>query len=120
VLVHAEAARCYENAYRYDTTRPAYRAWFLDAAMASGYRPATPALARMLAERMNRIAAARRGRFDPMAMPRPSEMATMGTVPGLPPVRVGQGRPQIPQPHVPQIPQPGLAQPPVPKQSPSP
>ncbi len=119
----AFAARCYENAYRYDTTRPAYRAWFLDAAMKRGYRPATPALAQMLAQRMNRIASARRGRFDPMAMPKPSEMATMGTVPGLPHVRVGQGQPQIPQPHVPQIPQPGLAQPyqpPVPGQPPRP
>jgi hypothetical protein len=119
----AFVARCYENAYRYDTTRPAYQAWFLDAAMASGYRPATPALARMLAERMNRIATARRGRFDPMAMPRPSEMATMEAVPGLPPVRVGQGRPQIPQTHVPQRPHPGLDQPyqpPVPGQPPRP
>jgi hypothetical protein len=119
----AFAACCYENAYRYDTTRPAYRAWFLDAAMKSGYRPATPVLARMLAERINRIAAARRGRFDPMAMPKPSEMATMGTVPGLPHVRVGRSQPQIPQPHVPQIPQPGLAQPyqpPGPAQPPRP
>jgi len=118
----AFAARCYENAYRYDTTRPAYRAWFLDAAMKSGYRPATPALAQMLAQRM-RPALARRGRFDPMAMPKPSEMATMDTVPGLPHVRVGQGRPQIPGAHVPQIPQPGLAQPyqpPVPGQPPRP
>ncbi len=117
------AARCYENAYRYDTTRPAYRAWFRDAAMQSGYRPATPVLARMLAERINRIASARRGRFDPMAMPKPSEMATMGTVPGPPHVRVGQGQPQIPQPHVPQIPQAGLAQPyqpPFPGQPPRP
>jgi hypothetical protein len=117
------AARCYENAYRHDTRRPCYRAWLIDAAMKSGYRPATPALAQMLAERMNRIASARRGRFDPMAMPRPSEMATMGTVPGLPHVRVGQGQPQIPQPYVPQIPQPGLPQPyqpPVPGQPPRP
>jgi hypothetical protein len=119
----AFAARSYENAYRYDTTRPAYRAWFLDAAMKSGYRPATPALAQMLAERINRIASARRGRFDPMAMPKPREMAAMGTVPGLPHIRVGQGQPQIQQPHVPQIPQPGLAQPyqpPVPGQPPRP
>jgi len=42
------AARCYENAYRYDTRRACYRAWFLDAARRSGYRPFTPALARML------------------------------------------------------------------------
>jgi hypothetical protein len=47
----AFAARCFENAYRYDTTRPCYRAWFLEAAMRSEYRPSTPALASLLAER---------------------------------------------------------------------
>ena len=109
----AFAARCYENAYRYDTTRPAYRAWFLDAARKSGYRPATPALAQAIAERMNQVVAARRESFDPMATPRPSDIAALG-VPGLP---------QIPQPSVPQIPQPGLVQPyqpPAPGQPPSP
>jgi hypothetical protein len=77
----------------------------------------------MLSERTNRIASARRGHFDPMAMPKPSEMAAIEAVPGLPHVRVGQGQPQIPQPHVPQIPQPRLAQPyqqPVPGQPPGP
>jgi len=38
------AARCYENAYRYDTSRPCYRSWFRDAAAKSGYQPSTPAL----------------------------------------------------------------------------
>jgi len=118
----AFAARCYENACRYDTPRPAYRAWFLDAATKSGYKPVAPALAQMLAERMNRVIAARRGRFDPMAMPRPSDMADRGPS-GLPHVRVDHGQPQIPQPHVPQISQPGLVQPyqpPVPGQPPRP
>ncbi|MEM8738339.1 MAG: hypothetical protein AAGG38_07670 [Planctomycetota bacterium] len=40
----AFAARCYENAYRYDPSRPCYRSWFLDAALASGYQASTPAL----------------------------------------------------------------------------
>ncbi|HUU23520.1 MAG TPA: hypothetical protein VM389_13390, partial [Phycisphaerae bacterium] len=44
----AFAARCYENAYRHDTTRPAYRAWFVDAATKSGYKPVTPSLAELL------------------------------------------------------------------------
>jgi hypothetical protein len=47
----AFAARCFENAYRYDAARPAYRGWFLDAAMKSGYRPSTPELANLLEER---------------------------------------------------------------------
>jgi len=46
------AARCFENAYRYDTSRRCYRDWFLEAAAKSGYRPTTPALARLLARRM--------------------------------------------------------------------
>ncbi len=52
----AFAARCFENAYRYDTTRPSYRHWFLEAAMRSGYRPATPALARLLKKRRDPLA----------------------------------------------------------------
>ena len=118
----AFAARCYENAYRYDTTRPAYRAWFLDAAMKSGYRPVTPSLAKILTHRRQWLLARRR-RSDPLAMPRPSDMAARGKVPGQPHVRVGQGQRQIPQPHVPQMPPPGLVrppQPPVPGQPPRP
>lgn len=107
----AFAARCYENAYRYDTTRPAYRAWFLDAAMDSGYRPRTPVLTQVLTERMKRIASSRRGQFDPMAMPKPNEMDRTNTVSGLPPVRVGQSQMQVSQTHVPQISQPGFTQP---------
>ena len=48
------AARCYENAYRYDNTRPAYRAWFVDAAVRSGYRAATPSLARAIQQHPHR------------------------------------------------------------------
>ncbi len=38
------ASRCYENAYRYDSSRPCYRVWFTQAALQSGYTPQTPAL----------------------------------------------------------------------------
>ena len=48
----AFAARCYENAYRYDPGRPCYRHWFLEAAAKCNYKPGTPALARLLAEKM--------------------------------------------------------------------
>ena len=51
------AARCFENAYRYDTSRPCYRVWFLETAARSGYYPNTPALAVLLAERTRRGAA---------------------------------------------------------------
>lgn len=105
------AARCYENAYRYDTTRPIHQAFFLDAAMKSGYRPATATLARMLAKRINRIASTRRSHFDPMAMPKPSEMARANALSGLPTAGVGHNQPQIPQSHVLQIPQTGFVQP---------
>lgn len=44
----AFAARCYENAHRYDSVRPCYQGWFLDAAMRCNYRPGTPALAMIL------------------------------------------------------------------------
>ena len=47
----AFAARSYESAYRYDQRRPAYRAWFLDAATRCSYEPNTPSLARLLAQR---------------------------------------------------------------------
>jgi len=118
----AFAARCYENAYRYDTTRPAYRAWLLDAAMSSGYRPVTPALAGALTRRM-RLAAARR---DPTAMPKPSEMAAAAAASGLPsvaprrtgwrrrPQRMASGVPQPPSPHDPGLPQAGAPRPGVP------
>jgi hypothetical protein len=49
---HAFAARCFENAYRYDTNRRCYRDWFLKAATMCSYRPATPALARLLQQDM--------------------------------------------------------------------
>ena len=127
----AFAARCYENAYRYDTTRPCYRTWFMDAAMQSGYRPVTPVLGRLLAQRI-RLAIARGSAANRMGIPRPSEMAAgMGETPGLPHIPTGRGRqhpmtPNAPQPHIPQIPQipqPGLRQdyqPPSPGQPPSP
>jgi hypothetical protein len=68
----AFAARCYENAYRYDSRRPLYGDWFLAAALRSGYRPVTPVLASMLAQRMG-PAGAHRSSVE--GMPLPSEMA---------------------------------------------
>ncbi|MEM1208360.1 MAG: hypothetical protein AAGI54_03750 [Planctomycetota bacterium] len=44
----AFAARCYENAANLDPTRPAYAAWFTQAARGTGYRPRSPRLAAML------------------------------------------------------------------------
>ena len=97
------AARCYENAYRYDTTRPAYRSWFLAAAMRSGYRPATPALAQLIQQRRQVAAAMASG---PMldGMPRPSQTRTSldPHMPAAP--RVGGWQP--PQPMTPGVPQP--------------
>jgi len=43
------AARCYENAYRYDTRRPCYQSWFVEIAMRSrSYKPSTPALVTLM------------------------------------------------------------------------
>jgi hypothetical protein len=116
----AFAARSYENAYRYDTARPAYRAWFLDAAGKSGYEPDTPVLAQALARRM-RPAVARR---DPMAMRMPTEMAAAAAgydLLGVSPMRIGQWQqrqpimPAIPQaPYGPRPPQAGIPQPGIP------
>jgi hypothetical protein len=110
----AFAARCYENAYRYDTTRPCYRAWFLDAARQCGYRPVTPALAQLLKDR-RRPAVARGSLSDPMGMPRPSEVAaSMGEMFGLSPhMRIGDRSsvptmPSAPQPPVPPVSQPHM------------
>lgn len=120
--VFALAARCYENAYRYDAARPAYRAWFLDAAIRCGNKPVTEALAQALAQRM-RPAVVRR---DPMAMPLPSEMAAAVAaydLLGVSPRRIGQwrqpqpmapGMAQPPSSHTPTPPEAGMAQPGVP------
>jgi len=120
----AFAARCYENAYRYDTRRACYRAWFLDAARRSGYRPFTPALARLLA-RPRRAAVVRHPSAD-MGTPMPSATAAaMGKqAGGSHTSRIGPWRPQpitpgAPQPPTPSVPQTGLLkpyQPPVPGQ----
>ena len=128
----AFAARCYENAYRYDQRRPCYRAWFADAASQSGYRPSTPALARLLARRMRpggsggfeqivakQQAAARREWLRGQAGGAPA--------PGLPngipvggPSQSPTGTPRQPSPYGPQpgIPQP--YQPPMPGVPPGP
>jgi len=115
----AFAARCYENAYRCDTTRPCYRAWFLDAAGRCGYRPGTPELVRLLANRRRRLAV-RRPAID-TDFPLPSTMGMPG-VPGRPhiphtgprhpqPVTSGMVRP--PMPATPQVTHPQPYQPPI-------
>ena len=111
----AFAARCYENAYRYDTRRACYRAWFLDAARRSGYRPVTPALASLLA-RPQRPAIVRHPTAN-MGTPMPSATAAaMDQLSGGPHAsRIGPWRPQPITPGVPQLPAPPVPQGGLPK-----
>lgn len=95
------AARCYENAYRYDTLRPCYAAWFVDAAARSDYQPFTPALMGLLARQ--RPAGIMRRTFDDAFFPTPNHV-TGPRPPNAPPI-FGMGV-QSPQP-----PAPGIAQP---------
>jgi tetratricopeptide (TPR) repeat protein len=114
----AFAARCYENAYGYDPSRPCYRAWFGDAALLSGYRPHIPVLASLLARRRqpsvldpesivaNQQAAARREWLrthpgDPTVGGLPN-----GIPAGVPPTPIGPRQPQPTTPGVPQLPSP--------------
>lgn len=78
----AFAARSYENAYRYDPNRPAHRAWFMQAAARTDYRPITPVLASALQQRRDRVAAVRHPSIEAgiagpsaVAMYEPPEMA---------------------------------------------
>lgn len=101
----AFASRCYENAYRYDTTRPCYRAWFLETARFTDYQPSTPALAHLLT-RQTKSQTAARFAFD-AGDPMPSATAKSGatamwTAPDTNPLQ-----PQITTPRPPQAPQPG-------------
>ena len=124
----AFAARCYENACRYDPKRPCYRSWFVGAAMRSGYRPATPALARLLEQRMRPAAARRPAVNTGILMPSAAAAAAAAhDLPGGPDApRVGPSQhppltPGTAQPHWPQLPQPGIPrpyQPPAPAQPP--
>jgi hypothetical protein len=92
----AFAARCYEDAYSYDSRRPAHAAWFVDAALRCGYRPITPVLAALLAQRRLPVAAA--------AARRPAMAAAADfDLPALPPTRID---PWDPQPQVPGVQQP--------------
>ncbi|MBN2583971.1 MAG: hypothetical protein JXL80_12970 [Planctomycetes bacterium] len=111
----AFAARCFENAYRYDTQRRCYREWFLDAARKSGYRPVTPALASLLQQRM-------RPGSDPefiigqqQAAARREWLRSQGAGTGAPALPNGMpvGGLQPPQPGIPQP-----YQPPTPGQPP--
>jgi hypothetical protein len=111
------AARCYENAYRYDSTRPCYQAWFTKAATRCGYRPSTPPLVRLLASRRRPMIGDdtfihRTNRSSPpatpMRIPRPGSQQN--------PAIYGPSHPTAPNPaqsHIPQIqqtPQPGPLQ----------
>jgi hypothetical protein len=113
----AFAARCFENAYRYDTKRRCYREWFFGAARKCDYRPVTPALASLLQQRT-------RPGSDPefivgqqQAAARREWLESQGAGAGAPPVPNGMpvGGPQPPQPGVPQP-----YQPPTPGQRPGP
>ena len=113
----AFAARCYENACRYDARRPCYRAWFLDAASRCRYRPATPALASLLT-RHRRPTVVRQPTVD-LGAPMPSATET-SDLPGQSHIpRVGPWQPPPtmrggPEPPTPPVPQVGH-QPPAPR-----
>lgn len=78
------AARCYENAYRYDMRRPCYRSWFMDAATRSNYQASTPALRQVLATKQSRPSGAVRSHVpDVFGAPRPSQVR-MEALPGMP------------------------------------
>ena len=79
------AARCYENACRYDTTRPCYRLWFLQAALPSGYQPDTLALHQMIASELAYREAAQwrqaTGRTEGGLLPSQSQRRALGGTP---------------------------------------
>lgn len=102
------AARCYENAYCCNTSRPAYRSWFLDAARQSGYQPTTPALASLLEARSPRLVVARHTALD-MDDLMPSAVARSTADSLLPMPHVSPWQPMATG--VPQMPQPGIPQP---------
>jgi len=77
------AARCYENAFRYDPWRPCYQSWFMDAANRSGYQASTPALQRMATSTRPRFSTQGRRQADILGMPRPSQ-TRMEILPGMP------------------------------------
>ncbi|MFA7237725.1 MAG: transglutaminase family protein [Phycisphaeraceae bacterium] len=102
------AARCYENAYRYDTLRPCYAAWCVDAAARSDYQPFTPALIGLLAQHGHGLIIRRPFDDD---FPTPDYFT--GPRPPNAPLTPGMGI-QPPQPRAPGMPQPmmpGISQP---------
>ncbi len=119
----AFAASCYENACGYDPSRSGYRAWFTDAAIASGYRPHIPVLANLVAQRRQRKV------LDPESIVANQQAAARGEwlrshpegamgaglpngIPsGVPPTLIGQWQPQPPPPCGLTPPQPGVPQP---------
>ncbi len=100
----AFAARCYENAHGYDPDYPAYRLWFGDAALASGFRSKISALASLVARRMRR-----KTTRDPDldGMQRPSDLAAAAATSGLPGVsqmNLGRWQPEPTEHGAPQPP----------------
>jgi len=95
------AARCYENAYSYDATRPAYVSWFINAALQSDYRPVTPKLAQAV-DRQRQIKAALTYRPMPTDLPQPSHVPQPAG-PMLMPLSGINGQPtHLPMPAMPQ------------------
>lgn len=73
----AFAARCYENAYRYDKYRPCYLSWFLDVAAPTDYQAATPELIQPLAIKRQR-------NCEPLTItPLPYRRVATSTLPNL-------------------------------------
>ena len=99
------AALCYETAYRYDPSRPCYRAWFTKAAMRCGYRPSTPALARLLTRRRQPLIDSDtfiHRTYRPYTTPRAAPLPVLPNMPVYGPSHPTQPSPT--QPHTPQPP----------------
>ncbi len=98
---NAFAARCYENAYRYDTTRPCYRSWFMKAALPGNYRPSTPILAQLLQQKRKAQTAFARPSLDGMQMPSQMVMDLPNAPHASKPHGFTQHQPGVPQPTTP-------------------
>ena len=96
------AARCYENAHRYDTQRPSYEAWFMDAALASNYQASTPKLQHMLAVHRSNPTKAKQKKMADALGPRIPDPNDLATLPGAyPDVTMSVQHASITQPFTP-------------------
>lgn len=84
----AFAARCYENAHRYDRSRPCYTAWFMKAARKSNYQPYTVVLRRMVETDRHRQASLLQEQASGRThgIPRPSQFRSQARTGGVPTV----------------------------------